>query len=69
MSEGKRSSALQPNQATYVGLCMLPLLEPKFVRPGSKSTRSGHFGRDWVQRKYLEAEQNGEPPPFTIDIV
>lgn len=69
MSEGKSSSALPPNQATCVGLRMLPLLKPKLARAGSEGTHLTHFGKDWVQRKYVEAGKNGQPPPFTIDIV
>jgi hypothetical protein len=55
-----KGGSIQPNRAYYITFCSLPLFEHLDMAIG---------GEKKVERIYLDAEQNGLPPPFTIDLM
>lgn len=63
----EKCSSVSPRKAKYVTLCVIPLFKPTFVHLFSERTLVDW--KDLAQEKYFDAEQNGLPPPFTIDLV
>jgi hypothetical protein len=67
-SKGKR--LVPPRQARYVGPCVL-LQYPDYPDYHSmwKLTAGGQSLESWILEKYAMADEEEQPPPFTIDII